>query len=184
MPHKQPYNPATQGPQIHDRRAREANRGQAAYLVEAEVDDPYEAGGRIATMRSTRDDPLGDHLSRGHINEAQYMAGREFQRLFGIAERGPRAMQMVEAVDGSPARETLTDEQMWAGKRLTRCYVELGRDGSVLAHEMLIRNMTTRQIAAARGMIGNNWERYFAKRLFEALNTMAWVFGFANRTSP
>jgi hypothetical protein len=180
MATRAPYNPALSGPQVHDRRAREINRGSVGYIVEAEVDDPYEPGARISAVRSVRDDPLADHRARGHIDEAQYLAGREFQRQFGIAERGPRAMQMAEAVDGSPTRESLTDEQLRAGKWLTKCYVELGRDGAALVHDMLISNMTFRQIAASRGMIGDDWNRYFARRLFEALNTLAQVFGFSS----
>ena len=180
MASHKPYNPATQGPQVHDRRARDINRGSTAHIVEAEVDDPYEPGARISAVRSVRDDPLADHLARGHIDEAQYLAGREFQRHFQVAERGPRAMQIAEAVDGSPPRETLTDEQLKAGKWLARCYQELGRDGAILIHDMLIDCRTTRQIALARGMIGTAWDQYFARRLFEALNTLAEVFGFSN----
>jgi hypothetical protein len=180
---QQPYDPSRQGPQVHDRRATQINRGSASHVVEVEVDDPFEAGARIGVLRSVRDDPLADHLARKHIDEAQYLAGREFQRHFGIAERGPRAMQMAEAVDGSPPRETLTDESLIASKWLTRAYVALGRDGSTLVHEMLIENRTTRQIAASRGMYGADWDRYFARRLFEALNTLAVVFGFANATT-
>ena len=88
MNRRPPYNPATQGPQIHDRRAREINRGSAAHIVEAEVDDPYEPGAKISAVRSVREDPLADHLARGHIDQAQYLAGREFQRHFGVAEIG------------------------------------------------------------------------------------------------
>jgi len=93
-------------------------------------------------------------------------------------------MQMAEAVDGDPARESLTDEQLKAGKWLTKCYGELGRDGAILMHEMLIEAKTTRQIAASRGMAGADWERFFAKRLFECLNTLTVVFGFSNGPSP
>jgi hypothetical protein len=179
-----PYDPAAQGPQVHDRRAREINRGAVGHIVETEVDDPYEAGARISAVRSVRDDPLADHLARGHIDEAQYLAGREFQRHFGIAERGPRAMQMAEAVDGSPLHETLTDAALMASKWLAKCYGALGRDGSALIHDMLIANRTTRQIAAARGMVGSDWERYFARRLYEALDCLALVFGFSNGATP
>ena len=83
-----------------------------------------------------------------------------------------------------PPRETLTDAQLKAGKWLSKCYGALGQDGSVLMHDMLVHNQTTRQIAAARGMVGQDWERYFARRLFECLDTLAMVFGFANGTSP
>ena len=181
---QQPYDPSRQGPQVHDRRATQINRGSTGYIVEAEVDDPYEPGAKISAVRSVRDDPLADHFARGHIDEAQYLAGREFQRHFGVAERGPRAMQIAELVDSSPPRETLTDEQLRAGKWLARCYRELGRDGSILVHDMLVHNRTARQMAYARGMIGADWNRYFARRLFECLDTLAIVFGFSNATIP
>lgn len=92
-------------------------------------------------------------------------------------------MQLSEAVDGDPPREVLTDEQLKAGKWLAKCYTELGWDGAVLMHDMLVHGRTIRQIAASRGMIGHEWDRYFAKRLWEGLNTLAVVFGFSNGTS-
>jgi hypothetical protein len=93
-------------------------------------------------------------------------------------------MQMAEAVDGSPLYQTLTDEQLSAGKWLTKAYGALGKDGSVLMHEMLVHNRTARQAAAARGMVGHDWERYFSRRIYECLDTLAVVFGFSNGTSP
>ena len=179
-----PYNPATQGPQVpvHDRRATDISRGHRNRVVETEVEDPYEPGARISAIRSVRDDPLADHLARGHIDEAQFLAGREFQRWFRIAESGPQALQIAEAVDGSPIRESLTDERLKASKWLTRCYGELGKHDSVLVHEMLINNRTARQIARSRGVSGSAWETYFARRLFQCLNDLAIVFGLANGT--
>lgn len=173
---KRPYDPS----KVHDRRATEFHRG--AEVAPIEVDDPMglEPGDKIIVMRSTRDDPLADHHSRGHIDEAQYRAGREFQRHFGIAERGPRAIQWSEAVDGDPPRENLTDGQLMAGKWLSKCYRKLGADGSAIVHDVLVHAMTTKQVAKSRGMAGQDWERYFAKRLWECLNTLARVYGFSN----
>ena len=45
---------------------------------------------------------------------------------------------------------------------------------------MLISAMTTKQIAESRGMAGQEWERYFTKRLGECLNCLAVVYGFSN----
>ena len=181
MRHK-PFNPAAAGPQIqiHDRRAKEINRRSAAHIVETEVDDPYETGAKIATVRSVRSDPLADHYARGHIDQAQFMAGRQFQKYFGIAERGPRSVQFTEAVDGNPPRETLTDGQRMAWKRLTKCYERLGADGTVLVHCMLVHGMTAKQVAKSRDLRGQDWNRYFSKSFGEALNTLAVVFGFAS----
>jgi Domain of unknown function (DUF6456) len=177
---RRPYNPALSGPQVHDRRAREINRGSTGHIVEVEVDDPYETGARISAVRSVRDDPLADQRARGHIDEAQFLAGRQFQKDFEIAERGPKAIALSEAVDSSPSQETLTDAQLKAGKALSRCYGALGKDGSTLAHEMLIRSMTLRQIAISRGMPGREWERYLGRRIHEVLNCLAVTYGFAS----
>ena len=177
---RKPYDPHLNGPQVHDRRAREINRGSAAHIVEVEIEDPFEAGARISAVRSVRDDPLADQLARGHIDQAQYLAGRQFQQDFETAGRGPRAVALSEAVDGSPQQETLTDAQLRAGKALSRCYGALGKDGSVLAHDMLIGAMTLRQIAISRGMPGREWERYLGRRIHEVLNCLAFTYGFAS----
>jgi hypothetical protein len=179
--HRKPYDPATLGPQalVHDRRAREINRGSAAHVVGVEVDDPFERGARIAAVRSVRDDPLGDRHSRGHIDQAQFEAGRQFQRCFQIAERGPKAVQFSEAVDGNPPREMLTDRQLAAWKWLAKCYRRLGADGSALVNDVLIHARTTKQVAASRGMAGQEWEKYYSRRLGECLNTLALVARFS-----
>jgi hypothetical protein len=179
MPRK-PYNPATAGPQIHDRRASDISRGHRGHIIEAEVDDPYEPGAKIATVRSVRDDPLADHFARGHIDQAQFMAGREFQKHFQLAERGPRAVQITEAVDGGQRYEPLSDAQLKAGVRLAKAYRALGADGSALTNDMLIHAMTARQIAAAQGLRGQQWSKYYARRFRECLNTLARVYGFAS----
>jgi len=181
---RNPYNPALQGPQVHDRRARQTNRGQAGHIVEVEVDDPYDPGTRISAVRSIRDDPLAWHLSRNHIDQAQYEAGRAFQKAFAEAERGPRALGWTQAVDGGLPAENLTDRQLKAGKTLSRCYSVLGQEGSALMNDLLVHNRTTRQIAESRGFVGVMWERYYARRLWGCLNTLAVVFGFSSGEKP
>jgi hypothetical protein len=184
MAARAPYNPALSGPQVHDRRARQIGRGQSGHIVEVEVDDPYgQPGDRISALRSVRGDPLADQLARGHIDEAQFQAGRQFQKDFETAERGPRAIALGEAVDSSPQHETITDAQLKATRALSRCYGALGKNGSVLAHEMLIKAMTLRQIAIARGMPGREWERYLGRRIGEVLNCLAVTYGFASETT-
>lgn len=173
---RQPYDP---GKPVHDRRATDLVRG--AQVAPIEVDDPLEAGGKLYVMRSTRDDPLADHHARGHIDEAQYNAGREFQRHFGIAERGPRAIQWTEAVDGDPPRENLTDGQLMAGKWLAKCYLELGADGTALVHDVLVHARTMSQVSSSRGLAGKDWEQYFGKRFRECLDCLAIVYGYAMR---
>ena len=171
-----PYNPA----KVHDRMARDSNRGTKNYLVPKEVDDPYEPGAKIMVMRSTRNDPLGNLHARASIDEAQYEAGRQFQRDFEAAERGPKAIDFTrEAVDGGLMPEPLTEEQRKAGKRLAAVYRDLGADGSALVHDVLIHGRTHFQIAERRGYSGERMEKYFGMRFCECLHTLAKTYGFA-----
>lgn len=171
-----PYDPN----RPHDRRATESNRGVANHLTPKEVDDPYEQGAKIIVMRSTRDDPLGDLHSRQMIDEAQYQAGREFQKDFEMAERGPRAIDPAkEAVDGGRLPEPLTDSQMRAGMQLKVVYEALGMNGSAIVHDVLVHNRTRSQVAAIRGLQGKSWEEYFGKRFRECLDCMAVIYGYS-----
>jgi hypothetical protein len=147
-----PYDPAA--PKIHDRRATDTNRGIAGHMAPLEVDDPYEAGGKIISMRSTRNDPLGDHHARGTISESQYQAGRAFQQDFETAERGPRAIEPREWVDGGQFPEPLTEGQRKAVQRLSTIHRRLGIEGSAIVHRVLVLNHTMKQVAAANNLSG------------------------------
>ena len=103
------------------------------------------------------------------------------RKLFGIAERGPRSPALSEAVDGGLPCEPLTDAPLRAGKWFARCYQALGQDGSVLTRDLLIHNLTIKQIVASRGLTGQEWNRYVAKRFAECLDCLAVVFGLASR---
>jgi len=175
-----PYNPATAGPQVHDRRAVEYSRGLQHHITSMEIDDPYELGARVNAARSTRDDPLGDMHSRKFIREDQYQAGRAFQCDFETAERGARAIDFtLEYVDGGLMPEPLTEAQRRAVRQLVIVYRALGIKGQVIVHEVLVHNMTRRQMAEARGLKGNRWEEYMGARLRECLDTLAEVYGFS-----
>jgi hypothetical protein len=63
--------------------------------------------------------------------------------------------------------------------RLNRIERELGADGSSLVHEVLILGMTMEQISGRRGLRGQRWLDYFAKRLRECLDRLALAYGFA-----
>lgn len=171
-----PFNPANP---VHDRRTTDLVRG--AQVAPIEVDDPLESGGKLYVMRSTRDDPLADHHARGYIDEAQYQAGRAFQGDFQRAERGPRAIELKEWVDGGLPPEPLTEGQRKAAKQLAVVYRELGANGSALVHDVLVHGRTMVVIAAMRGLTGKDWEQYFGKRFRECLDCLAVVYGFAMR---
>jgi hypothetical protein len=155
----------------------------ANHLTPKEVDDPYEAGGKIIVMRSTRDDPLGYLHARHMIDEAQYQSGRAFQHDFETAERGPRAIDpSKEWVDGGLAPEPITEAQRRSAKQLAVVYRALGQDGSAIVHAVLVHNHTRKQVASSRGLIGERWEKYYGLRFQECLDCMALVYGFATHT--
>ena len=165
---------------VHDRRAQDLPRN--AEVAEVEVDDPLalEAGEKIVTLRSIRNDPLGRLHSHHQIDEAQYQGGRAFQEEWEKAERGPRALDPArDYVDAAPSREPITDRQRKAVLRLNRVERELGADGSMLVREVLILGMTMEQIGERRALRGQRWMDYFAKRLRECLDRLALIYGFA-----
>jgi hypothetical protein len=176
---KRPYDPSKdQLP--HDRRATDSNRGIESYLTPKEVDDPYEAGGKIIVMRSTRDDPLADLHARHMIDEAQYQAGRAFQNDFETAERGARAVDpSKEYVDGGLAPEPITEAQRRAARQLAIVHRKLGADGSAIVHDVLVHNRTRKQVAESRGLVGKRWEEYYGMRFRECLDCLALVYGFS-----
>lgn len=169
-----PYDPSKP---VHDRMSTDLLRNAMVAVID--VDDPFAPGDKIRVLRSTRDDPLADHHARHHIDEAQYQAGRKFQEDFERAERGPRAVDLKEAVDGGQMPEPLTETQRKAAKSLAVAYRALGADGSALAHDILVHGRTMSQIAASRGLFGERWQKYFGMRFHECLNCLAIVYGFA-----
>lgn len=165
---------------VHDRRTRDTVRN--AQSIAMEVDDPLalEPGDKIVVTRSIRNDPLAALHARRQIDEAQYQGGRAFQFDFETAERGPQAIDPTkEAVDGGRMPEPITEGQRKAVLRLNRAMRELGADGSSITHEVLIRGMTTAQLAMMRGLAGERWEKYFGMRFRECLDLLARVYGFA-----
>ncbi|WP_213769936.1 hypothetical protein [Bradyrhizobium sp. dw_78] len=171
-----PYNPA----KAHDRRSRDLPRN--AEVASVEVDDPLglEPGDKIVALRSLRNDPLGKLHARRQIDEAQYQGGRSFQNDWERAERGPQAVDPSrEYVDGGQFREPITEGQRKAVLRLNRTERELGADGSALVHEVLILGLTMEQISRQRGLSGQRWLDYFARRFRECLDRLALIYGFA-----
>jgi hypothetical protein len=165
---------------VHDRRSTDLPRN--AEVAAIEVDDPLslEPGEKIVTLRSLRNDPLGKLHSHRQIDEAQYQGGRAFQDDWEKAERGPRAVDPTrEYVDGGRAREPITERQRKAVLRLNRAERELGADGSALVHEVLILGMTMEQVGQRRGLPGQRWIDYFARRFKECLDRLALLYGFA-----
>jgi hypothetical protein len=146
---------------VHDRRSRDLPRNAEVAAVEV-------------------DDPLARLHTHHQIDEAQYQGGRAFQDDWEKAERGPQAVDPTrEYVDGGRAREPITEGQRKAVLRLNRAERELGADGSALVHEVLILGMTMEQIGQRRGLRGQRWIDYFARRFRECLDRLALIYGFA-----
>jgi hypothetical protein len=169
--------------QVHDRRAQDLPRN--AEVATVEIDNPLglEPGEKIVAIRSIRNDPLARLHSHRQIDEAQYRGGRAFQDDWEKAERGPRAVDPTrEYVDGGQAREPITERQRRAVLRLNRIEHELGADGVVLVHEVLVLGLSMEQVGQRRGLRGQRWMDYFSKRFRECLDRLAQIYGFATGT--
>jgi hypothetical protein len=170
--------------QVHDRRARDLPRN--AEVATVGIDNPLglEPGEKIVAIRSIRNDPLARLHSHRQIDEAQYRGGRAFQDDWEKAERGPRAVDPTrEYVDGGQAREPITERQRRAVLRLNRIEHELGADGVMLVHEVLVLGLSMEQVGQRRGLRGQRWMDYFSKRFRECLDRLAQIYGFATRAS-
>ena len=173
---KKPTHPA----RMHDRRSRDLPYN--AEVAKVEVDDPLalEPGDKIVVLRSIRNDPLGRLQSHRQIDEPQYLGGRAFQNDWEKAERGPRAVDTTrEYVDGGERREPITEGQRNAVRRLNRIERELGADGAVLVHEVLVLGLNMEQVGQRRGLSSQRWNDYFARRFKECLDRLALIYGFA-----
>lgn len=158
---------------VHDRRA--SNLPANAMVRVVTVDDPYEAGAKIAAVASLRDDPLGRLRARKQIDEAQYRAGRDMQALYERAEIG-KVMAVdttKEPVDCGGAPEVLTDGQQRAIKEIIRLERVLGLEGSALVRDVLAERMFIEQCAATRGMVRRHEREYLGRRFRECLETLA-----------
>lgn len=172
---KAPYNP------VHDRMARDLLRN--AKVTPVEVDDPYEEGGKIIVMRSTRDDPLSEMLARGQITECDFAAGRHWQRAFEDSEIGSvRGIDPTkEAVDGGRMCDPISERRDSAGREL-----KAARDRLKASNWLIVVVLGTRKslMDVALETAGPACHEGIYKRLraefHRALETLAIVFGYTN----
>jgi hypothetical protein len=165
---------------IHDRRATDLpfNAKVAATIA----DDPYEPGAKVSVLRSLRDDPLAAMHNARQIDQAQFVAGRHWQRAFELAQGGGvRAVDLTrERVDGSRIPQaSITDAQIRAFADLTKAMTALGLEGESLVKDFLGRGWCLSDIAARRGVTSERERGYIGWRLRECLNTLAVTFGYA-----
>jgi hypothetical protein len=165
---------------IHDRRAADLlAKAQVGAVV---IEDPYEAGGKIVAFRSLRNDTLAHMHHHRQIDDAQYYAGRHWQRSYELAEvGGAKAIDPTrEAVDGGRSQVPgVTDEQSRAFASLARAARFLGMEGEAIIQDVLGGCCTIEMAAARRGLLTIREREYLGKRFRECLETLAVVYGYA-----
>lgn len=145
------------------------------------VDDPLEPGAKLKVLRNVRDDPLAEMHARGKVDDAQFNAGREWQRHHEAAEVGSVSAidPTKEAVDGGKIPEPFTDRQRRARLKLAAAHNELGPYGWSIIFDALGRRMTIAEIAESRNMTREREQSYLAFRFRECLETLAKLWGYA-----
>jgi len=157
-----------------------------------EIDNPFHTPGsprqvprRVTAVRSLRDDPLARLHDRRQIGEAEYRAGRDFQRLLEATELGrmPVNDPAREPVDGGPGfRDGLSERETHAFRQLARLWPVLGKDGSAMLRAFLGDRQFLPGIAAARGLAADQQTlSYLGRRIRECLETLAIEFGYQQR---
>lgn len=170
---------------VHDRRAKDVRLH--ADVAPVEVDDPYATrpGEKITVLRQLRTDPLARLHSHRQIDEAQYRAGRAFQRDWEIAERGARAIDPTrERVDGGELPEPLSERQVRSRKRLIEMERVLGRTMHRVTHAVLVEGMSMDALAQRLfNREGETSAKYYGRLFRDALDLLAAEYGLAGRGS-
>lgn len=174
--------PITENPTIaHDRRAKDTLiAGQYAAI---DVPDPYDRDAKITVLRQLRNDPLARLHSHHQIDEAQYHAGRCYQRDWETAERGARAIDPTrEAVDGGRMPEPLTDKQAKARVRLVEVERALGRNMHRVTHAVLIEGWAM-DVASLQlfGRMGQRAAEYTGRLFRDSLDILAVEYKLAGK---
>lgn len=169
-------------PTIHERLAADLPINSSVAI--AIVADPYALNGeQIKVLQSIRDDPLAGMQSRRFINDAQFIAGRQWQIYYEQSEIG--SIQAIDptkvAVDGGRVREPLRNGYGKAQAELTKVRNELGLHGDMLVMDILGRRYTIKQAAERRGRVTKAGIEYTGGRFRECLETLAILWGFAGR---
>jgi hypothetical protein len=166
-------------PKVYDRQS--ADLPINSRVAETVVDDPLEQGAKLRVFRSVRDDPLAEMHARHQIDNAMFVAGREWQRHYEAAEIGSLGAidPTNEAVDGGRIRDTLTDRQAKAVKALRQADDKLGMIGSNLIRKVLGARMSFAEIAAQHRYTTAREYDFISRRFRECLDTLAKLWGYA-----
>jgi hypothetical protein len=150
-----------------------------ASTASAIVDDPLEPGKRLEVTVSLRDDILRHLRVRGEIDEAQFQAGRRYERYVELSQIGSvRAMDTtMEPVDGGGMAEAITDRQIDAVRQLSEAGRVLGRRGEALVRRVLVNRDRFKTLTSG----GAEREVAFVRRMFfDCLDELAEFWGLAN----
>ena len=157
----------------------------SADTAEIDVDDPHatRTGQKIRVLRQMRSDPLARLHSHKQIDEAQYNAGRAYQRDVETAERFVRSLDLTrERVDGGAPSEPLTDAQVRARKRLRELERVLGRTMHRVTHAVLVHGMSMETVAQRLfDRDGEVSAKYYGRLFRDALDVLAAEYGLAGR---
>ena len=145
------------------------------------VDDPYSSvGEKIQVLRSVRNDPLADMLSRGVIDQALFQAGRKWQKLHECTQIGPIAAidPGKVAVDGGRQRDPITDRQLDAFRELAAADRRLGEWGGILIRNLLADGLTVGQMAEMHNCTTGRRANFLSMRVRECLEDLGKLWGF------
>lgn len=179
MPRRKSRNTQPEAP-VHDRTAKDLLA--AGQYVAIDVIDPFDPQAKITVLRQTRCDPLGRLHAHHQIDDAQYQAGRRYERDRELAERGARAIDPTkEAVDGGRLPEPLPVSQIEATARLVKVHAALGR----VMHSTLDGVLSAGTVESMAIQIfnrhGARWANHYGKLFRDALDVLAVEYGFAGR---
>ena len=159
--------------------------GAPPEIAVLEVEDPHATrpGQKISVLRQLRSDPRARLHAHRQIDEAQYRAGRIFQRDFEIAARGVRALDSTrERVDGGAMGQAVTDTQLRARKRLVEMERVLGRTMHRVTRAVLVDGLSME--ALAKTLFEREGEvavKYYGRLFRDALDVLAVEYGLAGR---
>jgi hypothetical protein len=165
-------------PPVHNRQATDLLRNARVAVVD--VPDPYgQPGEKIRVFRSTRDDILSEMLSRGEIDQAQFDAGRKYERYVEEAEIGNvQAMdQSKPKVDGGRGYEGLSGKQIDAVRHLGEAARQLGPRGEMIVRAILVDGKRFSSLGDTRALVAQHRIKFFTY-----LEVLAQFWGCATRT--
>lgn len=149
-----------------------------------EIEDPQaeKPSPRITVLRQLRGDPLARLHTRRQIDEAQYNAGRAFQRDWETAERGVRGIDPTrEHVDGRAPPAAVTDKTLRARERLVALERVLGRTMHSVTRAVLVDGMTMETTAARLfNREGETAAKYCGQLFRDALDVLAVEYRLAS----